>query len=194
MDHFKARIYTLRQYRGDLAFIARNLPGLVRAFRNRDIPRSFAEKIMLVVTAVNGCRYCAWFHARQALASGMTDREIADMLELQFHASASERELPALLYAQQYAETDRNPDRDMLDRLTAFYGTRTAADIILYVRAIFFGNLTGNTFDAFLSRMRGAPAENGSALFECLFFIINVPILFPIYVIINRRKTAAESS
>lgn len=95
--------------------------------RNPDVGRVFMEKIMMVVTAVNGCTYCTWFHAKQAVISGMGDKEIRDMFDLQFEASATEHELPALLFAQHYAETDRNPEPEMAAWLDAFYGEKLLA-------------------------------------------------------------------
>ncbi|MGB7294323.1 MAG: carboxymuconolactone decarboxylase family protein [Candidatus Aminicenantales bacterium] len=85
--------------------------------RNKEISRTFIEKIMTVTTAVNGCRYCAWFHAQRAVESGISQEEIRNMLNLQFQADASEFELIALLYAQHYAETDRKPGREMTAKL-----------------------------------------------------------------------------
>lgn len=192
MAHYPKTIYTFRQYREDVCFMLKNIGGYRRAFRNREISRPFAEKIMLVVTAVNGCRYCAWFHAKQALSSGMSAEEIREMLDLQFHAAAADREVPALLYAQNYAETGRRPDRAVSDRLFEYYGDKTARDIILYIRAIFFGNLTGNTFDAFLSRMRGMKAEKSSPVFELFFFILNFPVLFPLMFLMKKRGNGAS--
>jgi len=45
---------------------------------------------------------------------------------------------------------------------------------------IFFGNLSGNTFDAFLSRLKGKKAINSNVIFEALFFIINAPFMLPL--------------
>jgi AhpD family alkylhydroperoxidase len=188
MNHYSGKIYTFRQYRQDVCFIIKNAPRFIRAFRNKNIPKSFTEKIMLVITAVNGCRYCSWFHAKQALASGMNENEIREILDLQFHANASDQEIPALLYAQNYAETDRKPDMEVSDRLIEFYGEKTAGDIILYIRAIYFGNFTGNTFDAFLSRIRGVKAENSNVFFEFFFFLLNFPVLFPISLLLKKKK------
>jgi AhpD family alkylhydroperoxidase len=188
MDHFQGKIYSFRQYREDAGFIVKNIPRFLRAFKNKSIPKSFSEKIMLVITAVNGCRYCSWFHARQALSSGMNEAEIKEILDLQFHANASEKEIPALLYAQNYAENDRKPDKEVADRLFEFYDEKTAGDIILYIRAIFFGNLTGNTFDAFLSRIRGVKAENSNLFFEFFFFLLNFPVLFPLSLVLKKKK------
>lgn len=176
---FDKRIFTPSLLLRDLGFLLGRLPALVRAARNPEIGSAFAEKIMIVVTAINGCVYCSWFHAGRAVACGLSDDEIRDMFELQFAASASERERPALLYAQHYAETDRRPEPQMTARLKAAYGDRTAADIELLIRMIFFGNLLGNTFDAFPARLAGRPAANGSALFEALFYLATAWFMLP---------------
>lgn len=193
MAQYQKKIYTFPRFREDLIFILKNIPAYRRAFGNREIPRSFAEKIMLVVTSVNGCRYCAWFHAKQAISSGMTTDEIRSMLDLQFHTSAADSEVPALLYAQNYAETGKNPDRDVVDRLFEYYGERTASDIILYIRAIFFGNLTGNTFDAFIARLKGEKAENSNLFFEFIFFLINLPVLLPVLILMRKKQGTGKS-
>lgn len=113
------------------------------------------------------------------MTSGLSDDEIRDMFDLQFEASATEHELPALLFAQHYAETNRKPDSDMTARLDAFYSERTARDIMLLIRVIFFGNLLGNTFDAFPSRLKGQKATDSSALFELLFFLATFWLMLP---------------
>ena len=173
----------------DLGFLISKAPALARAMRNPDIGRAFTGKIMMVVTAVNGCTYCTWFHAQQAVTSGMSDKEIRDMFYLQFEASATEHELPALLFAQHYAETNRNPDPEMTERLSAFYGTRTARDIMLLIRVISFGNLLGNTFDAFPARLKGQSAENRSGAFELLFWLATFWLMLPAKWILRRRRT-----
>ena len=112
------------------------------------------------------------------------------MLNLQFQADAAEDEVPALLYAQHYAETDRNPDPEMVEKLTAYYGEEKAQQIQLVIRMITFGNLSGNTFDAFLSRLKGVKAQNSSALFEFFFFLFSAPALLPLRPVINRDQKA----
>jgi hypothetical protein len=98
--------------------------------------------------------------------------EVGDMFQLQFQANASPRELTALLYAQHYAETDRNPDPEMTARLFDDYGERTAKHILALMRAIYFGNLFGNTWDAVLSRFKGNPAKASNVTFELAFFAL----------------------
>ncbi|MGQ9844218.1 MAG: carboxymuconolactone decarboxylase family protein [Spirochaetota bacterium] len=155
---------------------------------NTNISKSFIEKIMLVVTAINGCPYCAWFHAKKALEAGLSKEDIKTMLALQFDARATDFETIALLYAQNYTETNRNPDQAITKKLYEFYGKKTARHIITIVRMIYFGNLSGNTFDAFLSRLKGKPALNSTTLFELLFFIISAPIFLPILPYVKKYR------
>lgn len=176
---FQKRIYTFGKLVGDTGFLVYHMPQVMGLLRDENINRAFIEKIMTVVTAVNGCTYCAWFHARQAVKSGLSEAEVRNLLNLQFQADASSFELFALCYAQHYAETNRNPDGEMTGQLFARYGDRTARHILLIIRMIFFGNLMGNTFDAFLSRLAGEPAPNSSTLFEMAVFALAAPVLLP---------------
>jgi AhpD family alkylhydroperoxidase len=175
---FSRNIYTFKTFFQDLKFLVSHLSLIRKTMRDLDQP--FIEKIMTVVTAVNGCRYCSWFHARQAVSSGISPEEVQQMLKLQFQADAAEDELTALLYAQHYAETRRNPAPEMTEKLIAEYGPEKAEEIQTVIRMITFGNLSGNTFDAFLSRLKGAKAEESSPVFEFVFFIFGAPFLLPI--------------
>ena len=144
-DQFEKRIFTPELFLNDVGFLLTRGPWMIGAVRDEDITRAFVEKIMTVTTAVNECTYCAWYHAKAAVASGVSAEEVQDLLDLQFHATASDRELMALLYAQHYAETNRQPEPQMTARLIETYGARTAQHIMLAIRVISFGNLMGNT-------------------------------------------------
>lgn len=192
MNEFRRKIFTPRLFFSDLFFVMGNIPNAVAAMGNREIGRKFMEKIMTVVTAVNGCSYCTWFHAKQAVASGISEDEIKNMLHLQFSADANDHELTGLLFAQHYAETDRKPDREMVEKLESFYGKRTADHILLFIRMIYFGNLQGNTFDAFLARLEGKKIHNGNFLFEFIFFIFNFPIMAPLIPMVKKYRKKDE--
>jgi AhpD family alkylhydroperoxidase len=158
--------------------------------KNANLGEQFMEKIMTVVTAVNGCVYCSWFHAKQAAQSGISQEEITNMLKLQFSTDAKENEITALLFAQHYAETDRNPDEEMTKKLNDFYGETTASHIVLFIRMIYFGNLGGNTFDAFISRLKGKKAPNSSFVFEFFFFLVSLPFMLPIFLFMKKDRKA----
>jgi AhpD family alkylhydroperoxidase len=185
---FDKKIFTARLFLSDIGFLLWNTPKIVRAFRDEKINKSFVEKIMTVTTAVNGCIYCSWFHAKQAIESGINEQEVKNMMNLQFQADANDFELKALLYAQNFAETNRKPDTEMTKELFDYYGNQTAKHIFLVVRMIFFGNLYGNTWEAILSRFRGNPAKNSNLIFELVYFLMNFWLMFPAMILINRDK------
>lgn len=143
---------------------------------------------MMVTTAVNGCVYCEWFHAKQAVESGISEEEVRNILSLQFHANATEFETMALLYAQHFAETDRNPDAAMTNKLFDYYGEKTANHIILVIRMIYFGNLYGNTWDAVISRFKGVSVPNSNIIFEFFYFLVNAPLMFPAMLLMKLEK------
>jgi AhpD family alkylhydroperoxidase len=190
MKGFKKKIYTGRLFFTDIGFLLYNIPLIPGALRNKKISKAFAEKIMLVTTAVNGCVYCEWFHAKKAAEEGIPKSEIKNMLNLQFRADASDFELPGLSYAQHYAETNRQPDAEMNDKLCAFYGDKTAKHIRLFIRMIFFGNLSGNTWDAIMSRLKGKPADKSNILFEIVFFILTFWLMFPLMFFVKNSDKA----
>jgi len=177
--HFSKRIYTPRSLLQDFRDILDHFHEFRSAVRSRRIDQAFAEKIMLAVTAVSGCRYCSYGHARMALASGVSPEEV-DLLLGGEVGHASPEEAPALFFAQHYAESGGHPDPEMVQKLVQTYGQERARDILAHVRMITLGNLSGNTFDALLSRLGGRPAEGsslGSEVATLALLVLGTPLL-----------------
>jgi len=173
------RIYTPRSLLQDFRDILAHSHEFRPAVRGRRISKAFAEKIMLAVTAVNGCRYCSYGHAKTALASGVSQEEV-DLLLSGEVGHASPEEAPALFFAQHYAESDGHPAPEMMQKLVETYGQDKARDILAHIRMITLGNLSGNTFDALLSRLRGRPAEGsslGNELATLALLVLGTPVL-----------------
>ncbi|HNQ67774.1 MAG TPA: carboxymuconolactone decarboxylase family protein [Bacteroidales bacterium] len=189
--HFNKKIFTFGLLLNDIGFLIIKMPQIFRIRHSKKFTRSFIEKIMNVATAVNGCVYCEWFHAKQALACGITKDEIKNIMNLQFHADATDYELTALLFTQHYAETNRKPDEEMLKKFIDYYGEKTSKQIMLIIRMIFFGNLYGNTWDAVISRYKGVPAKGSNIIFEMFYFITNFWIMFPLMLIINHKQISS---
>ena len=185
---FHKRIFTAGTFFNDIGYLIIHTPQIIAALHDKAIGKAFQEKIMTVVTAVNGCTYCTWFHAKVAVESGIREDELKNLLNLQFQTDAAEREIPALLYAQHYAETNRNPTSEMTEKLYAFYGEKTALHIILFIRMIYFGNLSGNTWDAVISRLKGKPAKNSSIFFEMFFFLCSSLLMLPAMIMVKKNK------
>jgi AhpD family alkylhydroperoxidase len=112
----------------------------------------FRERLMLVVTQVNQCRYCSYAHAREALSNGMSQQEIEALGQGMFETSPPD-EVPALLYAQHWAETDGQPEPSARNSIVKRYGAQATELMELAFRMIRAGNLSGNTLDYLLHRI-----------------------------------------
>ena len=104
---------------------------------------------MMAVTAVNGCRYCSYVHARIALKSGISPDEIRRLLAGTVDRCPDD-EAVAIIYAQHWAESDAHPDAESVRRLQQTYGDEKSEAIHLMLQMIRGGNLMGNSWDYFL--------------------------------------------
>jgi AhpD family alkylhydroperoxidase len=127
----------------------KRLPGSMHEL----ISPTFRERLMLVVTEVNGCRYCSYYHAGEALRSGITSDELRELLAGQIPAETPPEEHLALAYAEHWAGTDANPDPEAVKALIEAYGEEKAAAIEMVLRQIRVGNLLGNSADYLLYRL-----------------------------------------
>lgn len=154
---FSRRTLTARAFGAMLGDVIRHRDDLRAAARGGRVSHAFAEKIMLAVTRVNGCRWCHYGHTRAALAAGVSPEEIQQIMAQELGAFPEE-EAVALAFAQHYAEQREAPDPAAWARLVDTYGPEKARDILAYLRMITLGNLLGNTFDALLARLQGRPS------------------------------------
>jgi AhpD family alkylhydroperoxidase len=185
---FKKRIFTPESFARGIVGIIAGLPGSVDARRRKKISHAFAEKLRLATTSVNGCVYCSYGHSMLALRCGISKDEIDLLLKGEIGCEVDPFEAPGLLFAQHYAETGGRPAEEMLEKLRAAYGRETADDILAIIREMQFANLSGNTFDAFLSRLKGEAAEGSSLLFEASFFLVSLPVLGPFSLAMKVQK------
>jgi AhpD family alkylhydroperoxidase len=124
----------------------------VRALRKTGaIDAAFRERLMLAVTEVNGCRYCRYAHARMALTAGVTPSDVEALVAGDPSGSPAEQ-VPALLYARHWAETEGKPDAAARERVLATYGVEQTEAMEWSLRMIRIGNLVGNTWDYLLYR------------------------------------------
>lgn len=188
---YSKRIFTARTFFKELGFLIWNALRLIKVFTNKRIERLIG-KILIVVDAVNECKYCSWMDAKLAIRNGVSEEEVRNMFKLEFETSVSDYELPAMVFTQEYAEKFGRPDADISEALIECYGEKLAEDIILAIRAVTFGNLYFNTWGAFLSRLKGKPAANSNPLFEVVYFIINFIIVVPFIIIKKMDRNAIE--
>ncbi len=150
MEKYRKRTFkNLKGFAEGLSFPVRNMARLKGI---RSISPAFRERLMLAVTAVNGCRYCSYFHAGQALKSGISSAELNRMLSGDI-ADCPEDEAAAVLYAQHWAESDARPDSEAVIRLEQAYGAQKTQAIDSVLQLIRFANLLGNSLDYVIYRL-----------------------------------------
>jgi AhpD family alkylhydroperoxidase len=125
---------------------------IITLMRTKSISPEFRERLMLAVTEVNRCRYCSFAHTGFALQSGLNSNEIRLILKHEIKDCPAEQ-IPAILYAQHWAETDGHPDSELRKGLIIHYGAPKAEMIELVLHLIRMGNLIGNSFDYLLFRI-----------------------------------------
>ena len=106
---FNKRIYNFPAFSSAVGDIVTHFGDLCAASRGGRVSKPLAEKIMLTVTHVNGCRYCSYGHSRAALAVGVSEAELQKLLQGEIGAFP-EQEAVALAFAQHYAETCCQPE------------------------------------------------------------------------------------
>ena len=153
MVQFRRRTYgSVREMAQDLVWPFRHRTQMKQAMRGELVSLPFRERLMMVVTAVNECRYCAYYHARESERIGLTNNEIRSLLAGNL-TNVPEEELPALLYAQHYAEGNGRSDPTARHSIQTTYGPLRADAIETVLRLIRTGNLLGNSTDWLLHKL-----------------------------------------
>ena len=148
----KKKPFTRRYYRKlgdffrDFSYIMKHRE-LIHEAMHTEISYPFRERLMLMVTEVNGCRYCSYYHAKLALEAGIEQDALNELLAGSVPQDAPEKEISALLYAQHWAENDANPEAHLYQKILDQYGQKKTDAIHIVLRMIRMGNLLGNTLD-----------------------------------------------
>lgn len=187
MSRFAKRTFTLPLLGKSLAAAAITSPVMLRALVKPRLPTSLREEVVLAVTSVNDCRYCSWVHTGLALENGV-DMEDLGMLLGKSLDNVEEREAVAILFGKHFADTVRQPSAQARTKLAAHFSPAEQREIMAYIHAIYFANLTGNSADAILARLRGQQVE-GSVMAQLLAAIVGAPVLWLIWLASRRNET-----
>ena len=182
---FRKRTFTLPLLGRSLAAAGAHLPTLAHALIRPALSPALREEIMLAVTSVNDCRYCSWVHTGLALENGVDMDSLHSLLGGDL-ANIDEREAVAILFGKHFADTVRHPSKVARDKLREHFNAAEQREIMAYINAIYFANLTGNSADAILARLRGQKAE-GNLLVQLIAALLGAPILAAIWL--NSRRS-----
>jgi alkylhydroperoxidase family enzyme len=164
-DPFPRRTATPRRLVPWFAELGRTLPGLLRSYGpKRPLDARTRERVIMAVTEVNGCRFCAWIHGSWQDFLGDADEVGA--------------EEALLAYARACADAGRplppGALHDVLppDAVGALRAT---------VAQIEISNLVGNTVDGLLARVtRKRPANPMAAAGEVVTIAAALPLALPL--------------
>jgi len=165
MDQFDKRYYNNPMILiRDVRLLLSRRADIGRLMHGEIINNAFRERLMLAVTAVNRCKYCSSFHSRTALNHGLPEVEVHQLMD-GILPDCPEEELPAIIFAQHWAECGGNPEPQARQRLYEYYNEGQVAGIEMTIQIIQVANLSGNTLDywiyrlAFWQRRRHLPAD-----------------------------------
>jgi AhpD family alkylhydroperoxidase len=154
MKPFPRRLYaSFGDFWQDIRYIMQNRQSMKIAMRGNIISYKFRERLMLMVTEVNGCRYCSYYHSKEALKAGISDDELAALMGGNIPKDTPKDEIPALLFAQYWSEVDSKPDPEIQQKFVETYGAKKSEAIAVILRMIRVGNLSGNLWDYILYRV-----------------------------------------
>jgi AhpD family alkylhydroperoxidase len=154
----ESRHFTLGEVYMAVYYMFRSLPAFRRGRRNGSLSRHFTERLMLAVTEVNRCAVCSYAHTKMALEMGMEQKEIESMLSGDL-AGADPEELPAILFAQHYAESRGKPSGSAWRAVAGRYGEAKSYAVLGAARMMTVGNLYGIPLGSLLSRLSRRPLQ-----------------------------------
>lgn len=130
------------QFLRELGWIVFHPVTIVRLLAGKRLDPLLRERVMLAVTEVNRCTFCAWAHTRAALKEGVPREEVDALIGGSLDGVPPEHVI-AVLFAQHWAETAGRPDADARARFEAAYGAETVRGLDTAMRFIRFCNYFG---------------------------------------------------
>ncbi len=188
---FRKRTFSLPLYARSLAAVMTSSPVLARALIRPRISRALREQVMLAVTSVNDCRYCTWGHTALALRNGVDLTALRQTLDSGSLSAGGAPDEVAVLYAQHIASQQGDADPAAERALAAAWTPDQRAEIKAYITAITFGNLAGNSADAWLARLRRVPVEGGHPAGEAIAALAGFPALLSVWAWSRRPGSQA---
>jgi AhpD family alkylhydroperoxidase len=171
-----------------VANMAFTFPIIIRSVFKPKTSKALREKVLLGVTAINDCRYCAWGHSHWAISQGIPLEEINQILSNQDDSlnANDTAEAAAILFGQHYAEHLDEIDPEALKNLRNYFSQAQVREIVGFVYFITFTNLSGNTVDVLLDRLRGKGRP--ITIFEGVVGAVLAPLLFVLVSLVKLGK------
>jgi AhpD family alkylhydroperoxidase len=163
--HRKRTIGTFSFFGEILSFVGQ-LPTIFKIWQKHEIEAGFREELMLAVSTLNDCKYCAWGHHEWAHAAGIPDDEL-DHIEHGDPEGINKAKWVAISYVVALVSSEYKdvPD-ELAQEMQAMYSENEIKEIELVAKIMDIANRGANTFDAMLSRLHGKPAHDSHFIDE----------------------------
>lgn len=149
------------------------------------IPAADREEIMYAVAVANRASYCAFTHRTWAEHSGAPSADLHAIQQGALTALAPHQrerlQLALEMLAQRIVHGEWTPSKS----------GDGAQDVETVVRAMTLANLSGNTLDAFLARLRGIPRADSQLESEVAISVLFGLLLLPVgtLLVVFRRQS-----
>ena len=182
------RTFTPANFLKTVGNVVISFPAIIGSVFRPKTSKAVREKVMLGVTAINDCRYCAWGHSHWAASQGIPLEEVNQILSSQVGSLKANdpAEAAAILFGQHYAEQLDEIDPESVKNLRNFFSQAQVREILGQVYLITFTNLSGNTVDVLLERIRGTGRP--ITVFEGVVGAVLAPILFVLVLLVKVQK------
>lgn len=177
----KSKIFTTSTFYRHMKILFAHFSEILKSRKTGNVSKAFSEKIMLAVTQVNGCRYCNYVHSKNAINEGIPEEEINALLNGELGDIGKDETL-ALMFAQHYADTDGNTDKETYTKFVNHYGDQKARDIMASIRIIMIGNIYGISMDAIQTRLKGKKMKDSKLQHE-IGILLGIFLIIPIAII-----------
>ncbi|MBF6357706.1 carboxymuconolactone decarboxylase family protein [Nocardia higoensis] len=165
---FRKRTYTLPQLSREVVQVARRGPDAGRAWRPERIDPLLREQVMFAVAMVNDCKFCAYVHNGAAIAAGADRDALAELVGLD-PATTTDDRLIAVVWGQSRAAAALGPaDARLEHELRQHYTPQQVRDLDTIVRVMTVMNVSGNTAEALIRRLRGQAVPGSRVLDEAI--------------------------
>jgi AhpD family alkylhydroperoxidase len=142
----------------------------------RRLSPALREQVIVAVAQANACRMCEHAHARQALAAGVSNRQLAALENMDEEAFDRATWL-AVAHARSRARADFAPDQgDELEAdVIAALGQQICRDVEDVARVMTVANRIANTLNALPDRRRGKPVPRSRFADELVINLLFLP-------------------
>jgi AhpD family alkylhydroperoxidase len=160
------RTYRLTDFVRDTLSLSTRGASLAGVIARERVDPALREAVMVGVSRANDCRYCSFVHHRWALHAGLPAATLAHVEEGRLDALPEDMALAVRYGRALTASGFSGVDTSLEDEVRARFGEQGRRDLETVTRVITLANLTGNTFDALLARLKGQPVTDSSLVAE----------------------------